>query len=302
MARGQAMFLVTAALPAIIGSLTLVMDVGNLYYNQAWLQSAMDSGALAGAVYLPSDPAQAESAAQDYATRNGVKASEIASVSVSPDNNSITMTAARTMPCYFCVLLGLASANARSATTLHASATASALAVRSVNGVVPIGVDYQTGYTYGAQMILKNGQVGAGNWGALAFGGTGASNYKSNVENGYAGMISVGDMVETEPGNIVGPTQTAVQYRISMGQNQYSTGTFQSHDLNDPRVMLIPLMDFADAQGRSSVQVMGFAVVWVSSVDSNGSIACYFIQQSVPSAKPDRSLSSGGATTPALVG
>ncbi|HZO81409.1 MAG TPA: Tad domain-containing protein [Candidatus Binataceae bacterium] len=302
MARGQAMFLITAALPAIIGSLTLVLDVGDFYYNQTGLQTAADTAVLAGATFLPADAAAAESAARDYVTRNGVKSDEITSVSVASGNKSISMSVARTMPCYFCVLLGMANADARSAVTLHASATAAAQAVRSANGAVPLGVDYQTSYTYGTQMVLKSGQVGPGNWGPLAFGGTGASNYQSNVQNGYSGAVSIGDMVQTEPGNIVGPTRTAVQYRLSMGQNQYSTGTFQSHDPNDPRIMLIPLMDFAGANGRSSVQVMGFAVVWVSSIDSNGAITCYFIQQSVPSAKPDSSLTSGGATTPTLIG
>jgi hypothetical protein len=32
--RGQAMFIVILALPAPVGVLTLVMDVGNLYFNQ----------------------------------------------------------------------------------------------------------------------------------------------------------------------------------------------------------------------------------------------------------------------------
>jgi Flp pilus assembly protein TadG len=300
-AKGQAMFLIILALPAIVGALTLVIDVGNLYYNKVWMQTAMDSGALAGALYLPSDPSQAESVAQEYAILNGIKASEISSVTVAPDNDSITMTAVRSLPCYFCVVLGKGSGT-RSPTTLRAGATALVEPVRSASGVVPIGVDYQTTYTYGTQMQLKAGQVGPGNWGALALGGTGASNYETNVENGYSGLISIGDMVETEPGNVVGPSQTAIQYRISMGQNQYSTGTFQNHDLNDPRVMLIPMMDFANANGQSQVQVMGFAVVWVDSVDSQGNITCYFIQQSVPNAKPDRSLSSGGVTTPALIG
>ena len=31
--KGQAMFMVVLALPVIVGVLTIVMDVGNLYYN-----------------------------------------------------------------------------------------------------------------------------------------------------------------------------------------------------------------------------------------------------------------------------
>ena len=38
--KGQAMFIVILALPVIVGALTLVMDVGNLYYNQVSMQVA----------------------------------------------------------------------------------------------------------------------------------------------------------------------------------------------------------------------------------------------------------------------
>jgi Flp pilus assembly protein TadG len=52
--KGQAMFILILALPVIVGVLTLVMDVGNLYYNQVSMQVAVDSGVLSGAHYLPS--------------------------------------------------------------------------------------------------------------------------------------------------------------------------------------------------------------------------------------------------------
>ena len=51
--KGQAMFLVILALPVIVGVLTLVMDVGNLYFNQVSMQVAIDSGVLSGSA-LPS--------------------------------------------------------------------------------------------------------------------------------------------------------------------------------------------------------------------------------------------------------
>jgi hypothetical protein len=108
-------------------------------------------------------------------------------------------------------------------------------------------------------------------------------------------------MIGTEPGNVVGPTNAAFQYRISMGQNQFSTGTFQNHDLNDPRVMLIPVVDFSNINGNSQVPMMGFAMMWIVFVDGQGTITCYFIQQSVPNAQPDPTGSATtGATTPIL--
>lgn len=307
--KGQAMFIVILALPVIVGVLALVMDVGNLYYNQVSMQVAVDSGVLSGALYLPSYPSQAVSVAEDYAERNGIKAGEIVSCTVSSDHKTVLMTTSRYLPCFFCAVLGEGTAHAQTApgpetssgTGVKASASALIVPIRAATGVVPLGVDYRTDLNFGSVVQLKQGQVGAGNWSPLALGGDGASNYKTNIENGYPGKVSVGDAIDTEPGNVVGPTNQAFQYRISMGQNQFSTGTFQNHDLNDPQVMLIPVVDFSNINGRSQVPMKGFAMMWIVSVDGQGTITCYFIEQSVPNAQPDPTGSaSTGATTPIL--
>ena len=307
--KGQALFIVILALPVIVGSLTIVMDVGNLYYNQTSMQVAVDSGVLSGALYLPSYPSQAVSVAEDYAERNGIKPSEIVSCSVSSDNKTVLMTTSRNLPCFFCAVLGEGTAHAQSApaqetssgTGVKAGASALIVPIRAATGVVPLGVDYRTNLSFGNVVQLKQGQVGAGNWSPLALGGPGASNYSTNIQTGYPGKVSVGDMIDTEPGNVVGPTSAGFQYRISMGQNQFSTGTFQNHDLNDPRVMLIPIVDFSNINGSSQVPMKGFAMMWIVSIDGQGTITCYFIQQSVPNAQPDPTGSSDtGASTPIL--
>jgi Flp pilus assembly protein TadG len=307
--KGQAMFIVIIALPVIVGALTLVMDVGNLYYNQVSMQVAVDSGVLSGALYLPSYPAQAVSVAENYAERNGIKASEIVSCTVSPDDKTVLINTTRNLPCFFCAVLGEGTAHAQTApgpetssgTGVRASASALIVPIKAASGMVPIGVDYRTNLSFGNSLQLKQGQVGAGNWAPLALGGTGGNNYKSNIENGYPGKLTAGDTIQTETGNLVGPTNQGFQYRISMAQNQFSTGTFQNHDLNDPRVMLIPMVDFSNINGSSQVPMKGFAMMWIVSVDGQGTITCYFIQQSVPNALPDPTGSaSTGATTPIL--
>jgi hypothetical protein len=307
--KGQALFIVILALPVIVGVLTLVMDVGNLYYNQTSMQVAVDSGVLSGALYLPSYPSQAISVAEDYAERNGIKASEIISCTVSADNKTVLMTTGRNLPCFFCAVLGEGTAHAdavpstetTSGPGLKVGASALIVPIKAASGVVPIGLNFGTDLNFGNVVQLKQGQVGPGNWAPLALGGTGASNYSTNVQNGYPGKVSVGDSIDTEPGNVVGPTRQSFQNRISMGQNQFSTGTFQNHDLNDPRVMLIPIVDFSNINGRSQVPMKGFAMMWIVSMDGQGTITCYFIQQSVPNAQPDpTSSASSGASTPIL--
>ena len=307
--KGQAMFIVILALPVIVGALTLVMDVGNLYYNQVSMQVAADSGVLAGALYLPSYPSQAVSVAQDYAQRNGIKAGEIVSCTVSPDNKTVLITTSRNLPCFFCRVLGEGTAHADTApstettagTGIKVGASALIVPIKAATGVVPIGLNSGTDLNFGNVVQLKQGQVGPGNWSPLALGGTGADNYRTNVQNGYPGSVSVGDSLQTETGNMVGPTNQAFQDRISRGNNQFSTGTFQNHDLNDPRVMLIPIVDFSNINGSSQVPMKGFAMMWIVSVNGQGTITCYFIQQSVPNAQPDpTSTASTGATTPIL--
>jgi hypothetical protein len=310
LSNGQAMFILILALPVVVGVLTLVIDVGNLYYNQVSMQTAMDSGVLAGAYYLPSYPSQAVSVAEDYAVRNGLKASEIVSCTVTPDNQTIIMTSARSVPCFFCAVLGEGTAHAATSSSegtasgnVKATGIALIVPIRAAIGVLPLGVDYRTNMSPGNVVQLKNGQVGAGNWGALALGGSGASDYRDNLQNGYPSTVSVGDTIDTEPGNVVGPTIQGLQNRLSTGQNQYSTGTPQNHDLSDPRVILIPVVDFSNVHGRSQVPVKGFAMAWVSSIDSQGSITCYFIQQCVHGSLADASgtVANTGATTPVLV-
>jgi hypothetical protein len=306
--KGQAMFIVILALPVIVGVLTLVMDVGDMYFNQVSMQAAVDSGVLSGALYLPSYPSQAVSVAEDYAERNGIKASEILSCTVSSDHKTVLMTTGRAIPCFFCAVLGEGIANAQSTsggttsgTAVKVSASALIVPISAASGVVPLGLAYGTNLNFGNVTTLKQGQVGPGNWSPLALGGTGASNYQTNIQNGYPGRVKVGDLLLTEPGDVVGPTVAGIQYRINEGLNEYPSGTFQNHQLDDPRVMLIPIVDFSNINGSSQVPLKGFAMMWISSVSGNGTITCYFIQQSVPNAQPDPTSSdTSGATTPIL--
>jgi hypothetical protein len=306
--RGQSLLVVVAALPVIVGSLALVLDVANLYFNQLEMQCASDSGVLAGGEYLPSYPSQAKSTATSYAETNGLKASEIISVTVTPDNKEVIIKATRNLPCYFCAVLGESTAHAQvssgsgsSGSGVTTTATSGIVPIRSAMQVVPIGVDYRTDLSFGNQVVLKQGQVGAGNWGPLALGGTGADNYKYNVQSGYNGLVTVGDMLLTEPGNVVGPTRQGFDYRMNAGINSFSAGTFDNHALNDPRVMLIPIVDWSSINGRSEVPLKGFAMMWIVSIDGQGAITCYFIQQSVPNAIPDPNGPVTGATTPVLL-
>ncbi len=290
-APGQMMVLLALLIPVLIGAMALGVDISIFYYNWGRLQNAADAAALASGSHLPGNPTQAVTTAKQYAGLNGVADAEIASVSVTADNKSITVGLRRTVPYYFARVLGLTSS------PVAVSATASLQNVGSAIGISPIGVQFNTAYTKGQQMTLYEG-VGPGNWGALALGGGGAATFSNNLANGYQTNVNVNDWlsVQTKTGVMDGPVKSGINARISAGLSSDPGGTFSSHTLDDARVMLVPMVDFAGSNGSSQVPLKGFAEVWLVGVTGNGSnlgINVIFIDQVVPKAKPGNGQSFG---------
>jgi hypothetical protein len=78
-------------------------------------------------------------------------------------------------------------------------------------------------------------------------------------------------------------------------------GTFASHTPTDPRVLIVPMVDFGSINGQSQVPVKGFAALWLVSVDNKKDIESYFINQVVPGSTPDGNASNFGAYQVVLI-
>jgi hypothetical protein len=78
--RGQALVLAALAMLVILGFAAMAIDVGYWYSQKREVQKAVDAAALAGAQELPDNPAQAETVARDYLTRNGITDQDTISV------------------------------------------------------------------------------------------------------------------------------------------------------------------------------------------------------------------------------
>ncbi|MDD2716582.1 MAG: Tad domain-containing protein [Candidatus Wallbacteria bacterium] len=144
----------------------------------------------------------------------------------------------------------------------------------SCGDLMPWGLQYKTntypfGYQFGAQYTLKYGSgagetgYGGGNWGALAMGANGANQYRDNIEYGVDDILHgvenpngtvyyVGRTIDTEPGNMVGPTMQGLTDRIT--QNKL--------------YVKIPVVTTLDVNGRSATTIMGFLNFKLNSVDS----------------------------------
>ena len=298
--RGQMVVIVALIIPVLLGAISLGTDVAVFYFNWMQLQKAADAAALAGANYLPDNPSTAQSAATAYAESNGIKASEIIATSVASNDLSISVTLRRTVPYYFARTLGLStglvstSATASpqyTPSTVNASTSGQVPSGGDSNGangsncsstggcqLIPIGLDVNTVYSDGESITLQQGQIGPGNWDLLALGGNGGANLRTNIANGYSSMVSVGDWVTTEPGKKVGPVDQGFQDRLNSAASVDPSGTFSSHTANDPRILVLPVVDWEHQNGRSSVEVMAFASVWLDSY-SSGQVSVHFINQ-----------------------
>jgi hypothetical protein len=292
--RGQIVFVMTVSMAALLGAIALSTDVGLLYYNWGLLQKAADSAVLAGANNLPSNAAGAIAAANSFAANNGVRTIEVTSTTVASNQMSITMRLSRRVPYSFAQLVGLSSG------LVMASATAGLQSVGKVTGLVPVGIDSRTTYTYGQPVSLTTGQYGPGNWGPLALGGSGASNFDSNVAHGYSGTATVGQMLTTETGQMAGPTQSAFNTRLTAAATADPNGTFANHSIDDARIMTVPMVNYANINGSSQVQLLGFAELWLVGIDNQQTISTYFIKQ-VANGAPSSTAPSYGALQVVLI-
>ena len=131
------MVLTLVFLTVLLGMAAAVIDVGAWYRAHRQTQSTADATALAGAQELP-DSAFAKTLALDYAGRNGggVGSSDVTFTSEREANDTIHVTARRTVPGLFTKLFGVNSVTARGTAAARTSPMGSA------KWVAPIGVDY----------------------------------------------------------------------------------------------------------------------------------------------------------------
>lgn len=221
--------------------------------------------------------------------------SEPITVTPAGDGRSVTVSIRREVPYYFLRFVGHTSG------PVAAMARAGVLPTSSSCNIMPVGLPCQQGCTgngcygtasagsgdsscggayvangknpsAGTQIQLKGDQSVTGvpgNWEPLALGGSGGSVYRKNIASGYPGMISAGEILPTESGNVVGPTTQGFGDR--MNGHSFNSTVPASISPNDPQVVLVPLVDFTQATkgGKAQVPVLDFIMLYVTDVSGN---------------------------------
>lgn len=253
--KGSVTVLVSLLVVALMGMLALVTDVGVVYAEKAKLSKAIDAAILAGGQELPGSISAARTVMETYLVANGVDINDV-TITIAGDGKSASIVATKQVDHYFAKVLGFNQTGINETSKIELGNAASA-----VGGIRPFGVT-KYDFQYGDQVVLKtNGGDGYhGNFGGLALGGSGACNLIGNALYGYESEIKVGDYIDTEPGNMASMINPIKNY---IGQ---FNETFETFDRNSGRVWTVLVVDSMEVNGRSAVEVVGFAQFFVEEI------------------------------------
>ena len=285
--RGSIAVLTVIVLTALLGFASLGTDFAVLYAEKSNLQNAVDASALAGSQELPHDPLAAAAAALSNASANGVT---LKSVTISPDNREIQVTAEKDVQLYLARILG------KESEIVGASAKAGVYLPHTITGVVPLCITDQQ-FVYGQQYTLKSAPENDSGWfGPLRIDGSGSSIYEQALAYGSTSPVAIGDIIEVEHGNMSGKTERCLAARLA-SDTRIPRNTFEDHDRDAPQIMYIPVINVVSYSGVSvhQVEVIGFAAFFVEDHTGSGNesfIKGRFLETIVSAGRETASLNS----------
>ncbi len=282
--RGGTTVLVLTSVVALTGMSGVALDAGRLYNEKQKAQAAADAAALAGAQDIP-NATRARTSAQRAATGNGFSSPEIVFYPNEANPLQIQVRCRRTVPMVFNAILGT------SQSTVAGFASCSRTPPpNQMQGIVPLGVQL-VDFSYGDQKELKIGTTDGpdipGNFMPLDLAGGGADSYGEWLKYGFTGKIEVGQTLVTKTGNMVGPTNAALEHDDDSRFNRaevspWNDDSWSSFDRGNARIVTIPIVDWlsVDGGGRVNLEVLGFAAFWVDNWQNGGggTITGHFIQ------------------------
>lgn len=162
-------------------------------------------------------------------------------------------------------------------------------------------IGYDRAYNHGDRVTLKIGNpqetVSPGHFFAIdlppvnrATPVTGASEYELNIascEGSNQYLVSVGDELQLEPGNMVGPTKKGIEDLVAQDPNAYWDDAGREvadsdfyPELSSPRVVVIAFYDPRQppVSGRNSIFVINMAAMFIEGVDSSGNVSGIYME------------------------
>lgn len=310
--HGDALIIVAVSMVFIMGILALVIDLGLAYLSTGEQQKAADAAVYSSGRLLPVETGntakinQIKNSAINYASLNGFEDLTQDDIILGKIRNGqyteIRVVVDKTVSMNFAKIFGVDYLD------LSRSAVAKLSPVIRTSGVVPIGltkaeIEARIASNNLTHVTLKYGVHGGSTsfFGALDLDGQGggASDYRIWISQGYAGEISVGDVLLEESGNMVGPTYQGFDERYSacthFGANSGGPGcTVSNFDPSCPRIVKVPIYSFG--ADKKTVVVEGFAAFLLENQTNDGYITGSFLNMVSNGASSGNNVGEGTAS------
>lgn len=282
--KGSVTILFVVFITLVIAFVGMAVDFGYSMLEDLRLSNAIDAATLAAAQELD-NTAEATAVAHSYLQAHGIDIKDV-SITFEDNDQSIILESTKNVTNHFIKVIGF------NTTEINARSKATVGALTKVHGgIKPFGVEeFDVNETnLGTQFTLKAGSkkddtYGPGNFGALALGGTGASNLRANAIYGYDGPIEIGQEIETEPGNmasIINP----IKQSLSSDTTEFEDYGVNSLPEDSIRLWVVPMVNTLDVNGRKSVVVKGFALFFIEDIGKQSgktSITGRFVKGVIP--------------------
>ncbi len=258
---GNAIVFVALALVAVLSIAGLVIDGGTLYMTKSHLQKTANAAVLSGAQELTSTETEVRTIVDKILSEHKEETS-LKELEITPESR-VEIVLEKEVTLAFSTLLG------RQTATVTVEAAAEIGVMGRVYGAAPIGIDDSIPLEHYVEYALKVDQteVDTGNFGVLALGASGASTYEDNMRYGYSAELKIGDIIETQTGNISGKTRLAVNERIQ----GCAYSAYDAIPRNCSRVLLIPVYkpNSYESNQLKDVKITGFAYFYLTEPMSN---------------------------------
>jgi hypothetical protein len=286
--KGHALILVSLAMVGLLSMAGLVLDGGSLYMAKSHLQKTANAAALSSVQEVFNSEDAVTRIVQDVLQFHKEEPSALKKIKIDQEG-LVRLQLEKTIPLSFSTLFG------KETTPVGATAAAEVGVMGAAKGAVPLGIDERFQLEFFKEYELKTDTVGVdtGWFGILALGGPGAATYYDNFINGYQNEIKVGDVIDTQTGNVAGKTRAAIKERIDGCPYSFE----ESIEKKCSRIVLIPVyqtVKSSDSQIKE-VMVKGFAYFYITEPVSGNDTSVHgmFIKLTGPGEIDEHALNRG---------
>ncbi|MBT3319636.1 MAG: hypothetical protein HN389_07705 [Clostridia bacterium] len=284
--RGAVSVIAAFSIIFILIIAAFVIDFGLSYLKTAHMQNSADSASLAAASLLPvsyNDTYGIQDVNQkalEYLEKNDITEEDYTinvQLNLGANNlySSVTVDIDKHERLYIAPVIGVTHLD------VSREATAQISPAIGIGNVVPLSItkelmDYAkaTGQTQHLELKLGASDIDVlfGAFGALDLDGTaggGSSLYSEWLENGFQGILYVGQQLPVEPGNMSNPTMAAFTERYDSCTHFPSSGgcTIDHYVETCPRVVIVPVITYIDSH---EIVIEGFCAFIIEDCAGQG--------------------------------